>query len=219
VSDLSDQVRGILEFHGEGEPPSGGIVHMKSTEEALPGMWSCQNYYRQYGSKVIRRIYRKHNGCDMPETFQEAYEKFHDDCVEAAAAIGYKALADGVQMGQGNTGIVRKERFFKRLDKIFERDGFHEESKLIAITFSGDYDTTELITDYVEGASKVIAAATGLTRPNVPSSKIWDMWILALCAVGMTCYSAGYELGKRWAEADVLNGIMTATEQNVGTDE
>lgn len=219
MSDLSDQVRQMLEFNvGEAERGSG-IKELEFTgETAPPALMESQDYYRKHGAQLIRRVYLRHNGCSIPESYEDAYEKFHSDCLEAIGSVGLKALADGVQMGQGKSSTVKRLRFFKKLNNAFEADKFHDESRLLSLQFSDDFDTMHAVTSYVDDASKIISVSCGLTQPGAPSEKIWDLWVLTASSIGMSMYLAGYELGKKWSEDDVLKGIVAATEQTGRND-
>ena len=214
MSDLSDKIHEkLLSLYDENAPD---VIDPKDAKGLgdLPGLENFQAHYLAETIKALRRVYRRHSGSPPYKDPMDALNRTNEDCTKALVPVCIRALADGVQIGQGKSAPVKKANFFRKIDEIFAVKGFREESETFCLTVAADYEATERIERYLNGAVGSLASASGYQAASGANlNKVWDLWAIAVTSATMGLYAAGHALGKEWAEEEVLNGILTATEK------
>jgi hypothetical protein len=130
--------------------------------------------------------------------------------------IAVMALADGVQMGRKSSSCYKKYKVMNKLDEIFEASGFREESSLWCLNVLADGDTTSFVSEYITSTVRAMGVASGYTAQESPEAinKIWDLWSLAMKSVTVGLYAAGNHLGTRWEQQEILDGILSVSEES-----
>jgi hypothetical protein len=146
--------------------------------------------------------------------------------MSALLPVAMAAFADGVQIGQGKSSPVRKFKFFKKVDGLFEDESFRTDSEIFAVSIGAEYSAMERIEHYLRYCASWIAGASGFGTmdqetfdkmndgsPGSTMSRVWDVWLIAAQSVTAGLYAAGVKVGEEWAESDQLAGILAATEE------
>lgn len=217
MSDLSEQIDTALENIGNKDTDPWTMVQNKKDSDwkDLPGFDGFQSHNAMEVVKVLRRIYRREAGRSLPTTPQEALDRTEDLCTKKLGEICYAAFADGVQVGHGISSPVKKYSFFKKLDKVFDHEGFRSESDLFQITVRMDFEASEAIDRYFKAAVLMIAGSSGFMSitDQHTLNRVWDLWALASNSASTGLFVAGVMVGKQWREKDTLSGILAATEE------
>lgn len=218
MSDLSDQLNAALESVGHKDDEKGTFVNTDDAEwiKEVPGYAGFAHYNARTVVKLLRRVYRKDAGRAAPDTPQEALDRTTDLCTKSLVPLVSSAFADGVQIGHGVSHPVKKFDFFKKIDEVFEHEGFREESELFQVSISMDYDASEVIERYFKAAVTMVAAASGFMAITEKQgfNRVWDLWALSTNSASTGMFLAGVFVGKQWKEKDTLAGILSATEKD-----
>jgi hypothetical protein len=219
MSELTDQIEKALAKLSEmnpGEVVDATDIKGVTDQDTMPGF---QEYISKESMKTMRRLYRRFAGSPEFESSQEALDKTEDACIKEFSKLCASSLADGILVGQGKIGPVRKAAFFKKTGEVFDKEGFRSESNLFVLSAQDEFDFNEAIERYFRMSITVMASSTGFAGPTLTMisglgqthHKVWDLWLLAANSTCVGLYASGLIIGKEWAEQDVLAGIMSAT--------
>lgn len=76
-----------------------------------------------------------------------------------------------------------------------------------------DYDAIEAITKDFQNAVTHFSMAMGFPDAKGRATvHVWDLWSNALNTAAVKFFIAGERLGRKWAEEEILEGILTATD-------
>ncbi len=223
MSELSDLLDEILRkemtkdstLEASVTPTSEGLLLETKTPgvEELPGFTGSKEHNDREIAKILGRCFRKNAGSADFESPIEAYNRTVDRVVHGAVPLAWQSLADGVQMGQRQSFAFKKYNMFNKLDEAFDAEGWRSESALIALPFEADQDSQRWMVNYLEQTCLSLGTASGYANGMHHLRKIWDVWALSLSSVCIAMYVLGNQLGERWAEETVLNGIISASEE------
>lgn len=215
MSDLSEELDTALNGLGAKEKGQWVNIEDETFRKEIPGFDGFQRHNAKSVVNALRRVYRRQAGSALPETPQEAIDKTEEMCTNALVPVCRAAFADGVQVGQGISHAVKKFSFFKKLDRVFENDGFRSESEVFEMTIQMDYETSEAIERYFRAAATMVAGASGFMAITEKQTlnRVWDLWALSCSSAATGLYMAGIIVGQQWRERDTLAGIAAVTEK------
>jgi hypothetical protein len=221
MSDLSERLSAALNNIGAKDTSQWVNTNKAEWIKDTPGFEGFQRHNAMTVVRALRRVYRRECGKEFPQTPQEALDRTEGPCTEKLLPVCRAAFADGVQVGHGISHAVKKFSFFKKLDEVFDHDGFREESELFQVTVQMDYAANEEIERYFKAASIMIAGASGFTSITEKHTlnRVWDLWALACNSASTGLFLAGVQVGKEWREKDTLSGILAATEKGSSNGE
>lgn len=215
MSEFSEEIRTTVEKINHSV---GGEEFIEVNESGIAdrttGFKSARQYFDVEALKVIRRIYRRSAGRRW-ETGRKAMDETEPDCVPALAAVLGHAFCAALLVGQGLSHAVKKHAFMGTIDEVFENESFKAETELMYMnTVLEDPDVAQVMRDYLRITASHVASAGGFLIANERNTiRVWDVWNLGSQSAVMGMYICGYEIGKRWSEQDVLQGILSATEE------
>lgn len=215
---LEDVKRGFERASTEVNPDSSGtgIVPTAITEESdtlAPGFFAMREYNDGRVKVMLRRGYRHFAGAPLPDDSIETLEVTKEELGTLITSVVIEAFCDGVQVGQASSHQVKMALFYENLNDLFTNEHFRNDTLVMALEFAEDTEVRGFFADYVMGAVRALARATGFAPNTGISHKIWDLWLLCGTSLVTSGYIAGYQLGGIWKERDVLSGLETEMEE------
>lgn len=219
MSDLSEQVeKYVNRINDRATEISGdGVASDMDQHDIItgtPAFEPMRQHYSRQATIRLRRAYRQMCGGRPFENPVDALNRTRN-LVQDFVPLFFNAMADGAQVGQENTNVVKKMKFFDTMDKVYESETFGTESIAIASGFSLDEDLSKWAHDYLWNSAIFFGAASGFKDMEGNSlHKVWDGWLFmaqSTCVVG---YTVGYQIGQEWKTENVLNSIAAATESS-----
>lgn len=217
MSDLSTQVHDLIHNIAGVEP--GDDVHqlakiIKSDDkDAPPGLAGAHFHYDLENVQALRILYREMNGAAPWKDNQEALDSTEECCGSALVNLSLSAFADGFAVAKDDLKVVKKYKFYSKMDQIFDVDTFRSESELYCLALREDIELVEEVERFVRLTAASLAGITVFLDPQYSPSKIWDLWWMTGNSVTATMYIVGHTIGTRWKENDTLSGILAASEQ------
>lgn len=229
MSDQSDQIMEIIQALSEELDAilEGGSKVIKVDDgpiEALlnrrvPSHHAAMHFYVHEARTAAQTLVRHWLGAEPFSSAEEAVMRTQEDAKTEMMALLYRIFSDGVQLGQGTSHVVRKYRWLNQEEQIYSYRGFRQESELLAFRFSSDFDTIELFEHHWRAAQQNTLDGTGFMHFDAEEAnkKIWDLWAMAALGGFTQLFLCGFDLGRKWADADVLDGILSATAERDDT--
>lgn len=215
MSDLSEKIENALKALAEETDSADKVVSIQeqSCLHAIDGFNGIQQHYANEIMTKIRVAYRKHAGEKPFDSPEEALNRIGTSMLRLAVPLLLTAVADGMQIGQGESYVVKKYSFMKKMSDIHDSKSFKQESQLMVVSFMSDYETVEFIEKYVKGSVEFMATKSGFMHaPSELAMKVWDLWNMSLQSSAVGLLAAGHRIGTQYAEDKVLDGILSATE-------
>lgn len=188
---------------------------MKEVEarRSVPGAEAYGKFSHAYLTSALKAGKLFFAGAPAWETGADAIEATMRHLHGKVLARLVELLGFGIHVGRKDMGDDADYNHLFNKDKQFKLEaGF--EGLRIAIDEEAKNTLAEFLGSQLAGAYK----ATGFDKcPPHETCHVWDVWYAALAGGSATIYKAGYNLGRKWREEEILNGIFEATER--GSDE
>lgn len=183
-------------------------MHEVEERQSIPGYEAYGKYSHGYLTKVLKAARQYFAGAPAWDTGSAAIEAtmrhMHGKlCARMVELLGY-----GIHVGRKDYGADTDFNKLFNEDKQFKLAASFE-GLAVAIDEEAKNKVAEFLGAQLAGAYK----ATGFDKaPPHETCHVWDVWYAALAGGSASIYKAGYKLGKKWREEEILNGIMEATQ-------
>ena len=190
--------------------------HVKERADT-PGADAFGNLSHRELTAVLRSARMYFAGSTPWSTGMEAVEATSNHMQNKLCAKMMEMLGYGIYVGRQN--LDRSENF----EKLFTDRGVEIAANLEAMRVALDQEARSHLMEFMgkQVAGAVRAMGFHEVQPH-QTHHVWDVWFAALAGGSATVYRAGYQLGSKWREEEVLNGILEATQSeasNEGLDE
>ena len=121
-----------------------------------------------------------------------------------------------MQVGEGNSLLVRRAIKLDLMDDLFKKDDFAQECALLAMNWQDDFHARELLGNYLEGSAVALASSIGLPTQSEPEAinRAWDVWAVSGRSLMVLAYTVGERMGTENKEKDVLSHLSKEMEEN-----
>jgi len=129
-------------------------------------------------------------------------------CSKMLELLGY-----GIFVGRSN--LDKGENF----DKLFNDKAVETAASIEAMRLAMDRECRHHLMEFIGRQMAGAVRALGFENAQAhETSHVWDVWFAALAGGSATIYRAGYQLGCKWREEDILQGIVKATESEASNE-
>jgi len=214
MSELLDEVKASFEkYEKDTDDGSGSIQMIDSSAELAPGFPEMREYYNMQLQALVRRGYHYYAGSTMPRVGEELLVLTGKYLQAPAVALVMGAFCDGLMVGHETDQTVKMAKHYNAPGHVFHVRQFRDASLIMTKGFAEDEELAQYFAQYLSNGMSHLAHATGFAHAELDSAKVWDLWMLVGMATTCTSFVAGYQLGCKWKERDVLDGIEIATEE------
>jgi hypothetical protein len=178
--------------------------------DAFPGLKPYMDHQKQVViPTMIRSAKRHYNGAEPWENGMVAIEETTKHMDGDLRVLQMKHFCAGVEAGAADRGV--------NFEKLVTSKEFEAKVLMRCIMLSGDMDLISEINNNLAGAVAAVARGINFMQTEGRETQhVWDIWNTALGSCVIAMYTVGVGLGRKWAEEEVLEGILQATSSEVG---
>jgi hypothetical protein len=192
MSDLSDDINDALERLKETEGGLHSLMHGDDPPDAISG---AALFAHVETAKALRIVFREIAGSDPWPNNQAALDATEHSVMPSINKVVQTAFCSGFLIGQGEAAVVRKQVFYKHLDKLFTLSRFREEVEIFQLTLSQDTAAVQRINQHLYEQATSFAAVSNFANTEVNSAHVWDLWLMVGQSSAITMYLIGLQVG------------------------
>lgn len=209
MSKLAQDLQTVLNVE---TPDFQSAVHAVQSRDSTPGAKAFSKLSHRQLTGVLKTARLFFAGSTTWKTGMEAMEATSNHLQSKLVPKLIELMGLGIYVGKEN--VSEDENF----ERIFDNKDVQVHAAMEGLKVAMDEEARKAVIDFLGG--QVAGAMMAMGWEDVPAhetSHVWDVWYAALAGGSATIYQAGYQLGCKWREEEILNGIFEATER--GTDE
>jgi hypothetical protein len=213
MSELSEDLKNLITQAGSTMAKEGGAtadgtiiaqpVELESDEIDV----GLKQYHTNEVVRVLRRSVRWHSGKVFKDG-DEAFSATQDKIIGEFIPVLVTACADFMQVGS-NAPVVLLHRITGTQEHLATNLVFRSVSEETTLRFMSDDDVMTLFDSFVRKSTTALAYISGYLKtedaetPDIPVSKIWDLWIMSLRSALTSFAVIGKHIGEEWKKREL----------------
>jgi len=206
MSKQNDDFKAVVESRSIEEQ----IKHLIS--DKIPGEIEFVGVLRSNIKTMLSRSRMHFAGSDPWPDGDEALRATADHMKANIYACLCNSLACGIVVGK-NKEYQKKES--EEYYELFGKDlVFRLSCAAQTAGITSDEEMMLSLRDALESSVQGVGQMMSFKeKTGIATLHIWDLWNAALGSSCLTLYTIGFELGVKWSEEEILNGILEASEE------